>query len=55
LTDRIGSYEELEPYFPMWQAIPFKEGVIGIIAVEHDKTDINVPPITKGTDGRALR
>lgn len=55
LTDRIGSYEELEPYFPVWQAIPFEIGVIGIIAVEHDFTDVNVPPITKGTDGRALR
>ena len=55
LTDRIGSIEELEPYFPVWKAIPFNIGVIGIISVEHDKTDINVPPIKKGTDGRALR
>jgi len=55
LTDRIGSYEELEPYFPVWKAIPHESGIIGVVAVEHDALDKDVPPITKGTDGRALR
>lgn len=55
LTDRIGSYEELEPYFPVWRSIPFTNGLIGIIAVEHDAIDENVTRFTKGTDGRALR
>ena len=55
LTDRIGSFEELEPYFSVWKAIPFTSGIIGVIAVEHDELDETVPPITKRTDGRALR
>src|SRR5581483_1494040 len=35
LTDRIGNYEELQPYFSMWSALPAK-GYLGVIAVEHD-------------------
>ncbi|MBI5954441.1 MAG: restriction endonuclease [Chloroflexi bacterium] len=55
LTDRIGSYEELRPYFPMWRKVNIIDGLIGVIAIEQDDTDINVPPIGKGTDGRSLR
>jgi Restriction endonuclease BamHI len=54
LTDRIGNYEELEPYFDVWRAVNINEGFLEIFVVEHDAIDNNVPRITKGTDGRAL-
>ena len=54
LTDRIGNYEELEPYFPLWQSVPVEEGLLAVIAVEHDATSTEVPRIEKATDGRAL-
>ncbi|MHB9131124.1 MAG: hypothetical protein ACYDBB_08550 [Armatimonadota bacterium] len=54
LTDRVGNYEELSPYFSMWQALPVIEGVLAIIAIEHDGIRPDVPRIPKGTDGRAL-
>ena len=53
LTDRVGNYKEIEPYFPLWQSIPVKIGVLAVIAVEHDSVSQNVPRIPKGTDGRS--
>ena len=55
LTDRVGNFKELEPYFPLWRALNVKEGLLGIIAVEHDAVSKDVPRIKKGTDGRALQ
>lgn len=55
LTDRVGNFQELEPYFPLWRALKVKEGLLGIIAVEHDAVSLDVPRIEKGTDGRALQ
>ncbi|MBD2437503.1 restriction endonuclease [Nostoc sp. FACHB-110] len=54
LTDRIGNYEELEPYFDVWRAVRIEEGFLAIFVIEHDQVDSSVPKITKGTDGRAL-
>lgn len=54
LTDRVGNLAELEPYFDLWRATTWKEGVLAIIAVEHDSVSKKVPRIQKGTDGRAL-
>ncbi|GAB4369979.1 MAG: hypothetical protein Kow00121_10310 [Elainellaceae cyanobacterium] len=54
LTDRIGNYEELEPYFDVWRAVQLEEGFLAIFVIEHDQLDGSVPMITKGTDGRAL-
>jgi len=55
LTDRIGNFREIEPYFPMWRDVTVDEGVLAVIEVEHDGTSQDVPRILKGTDGRALR
>jgi hypothetical protein len=55
LTDRVGNYEELLPYFPVWKALSVSRGFMMVIAVEHDATSNEVPLIAKGTDGRALR
>ncbi len=54
LTDRIGNYRELEPYFPLWRAVQADNAFLGVIEVEHDGTSVKVPRIGKGTDGRAL-
>jgi hypothetical protein len=54
LTDRVGNYQELEPYLGFWRLIPCKSGVVEIVVVEHDRTSKRVPRIGKGTDGRAL-
>ncbi len=54
LTDRVGNYEELAPYFPLWSALPIEEGTLAVIAIEHDAVSKSVPRIPKGTDGRAL-
>lgn len=52
LTDRIGNFEELAPYFPVYTNLNIK-GVIGIISVSHDEIDDNAPKISKGFDGNA--
>lgn len=54
LTDRIGNYEELEPYFDVWRSVQLREGFLAIFVIEHDGIDDNVPTIRKGTDGRAM-
>jgi hypothetical protein len=54
LTDRVGNYRELTPYFPLWRSLPVARGFLAVIAVEHDRESLNVPHIPKGTDGRAL-
>ncbi|MBN2419999.1 MAG: hypothetical protein JXL81_11485 [Deltaproteobacteria bacterium] len=55
LTDRVGNYPEIEPYFPLWKALQVKEGILAVIAIEHDGVSKDVPRIPKGTDGRALQ
>jgi hypothetical protein len=37
-----------------WRSIPCTEGILEIVAIEHDATSIEVPRIPKGTSGRAL-
>lgn len=57
LTDRVGKFQEIAPYFPLWRflARAVKEGILIVISIEHDYLDAGVPLIWKGTDGRALR
>lgn len=54
LTDRIGNWDEIEPYTLLWRSLPCEEGVLEIIVIEHDATSTAVPRIPKGTSGRAL-
>jgi hypothetical protein len=54
LTDRVGNFEELQPYFPLWRCLQCSEGLLVIFAVEQDAVDKTVPRLLKGTDGRAL-
>jgi len=54
LTDRVGNFEEIAPYFTLWKEVPCQEGFLAVIAVEHDYANENVPRIPKMTNGRAL-
>ncbi len=55
LTDRIGNWNELQPYFRMYKALEIKEGVIGVISILHDAASLDVPIIPKGKDGNAKK
>ncbi len=55
LTDRVGNYAEIQPYFPVWRSLDVKKGVLAVIGIEHDSESIDVPIIRKGTDGRAIK
>ncbi|MBN2060224.1 MAG: hypothetical protein JW882_07390 [Deltaproteobacteria bacterium] len=55
LTDRVGNYPEIEPYFPLWKSLCIEEGLLAIIAIEHDGVSKDVQRIPKGTDGRAIQ
>lgn len=54
LTDRVGNFLELEPYFPLWRSIRVSEGFLAVLAIEHDGVSKDAPRIVKGTDGRAM-
>jgi len=55
LTDRIGNYEELSPYFQLYPKLTITEGVMGVFGVEHDRTSNKVLFIPKGKDGNAKK
>jgi hypothetical protein len=54
LTDRVGNFEEIEPYFDLWRSVVCADGILAVIAVEYDAVSNKVARIKKGTDGRAL-
>jgi hypothetical protein len=55
LTDRVGNIAEVEPYFPLWGALPIAKGILTVVVIEHDAVSRDVPRIPKGTDGRAMQ
>lgn len=55
LTDRVGNYEELEPYFPVYRSINIKNGVLLVIAVVYDDINKDAIVIPKGKDGNAKK
>ncbi|MGH2361335.1 MAG: hypothetical protein ACRDGM_12450, partial [bacterium] len=36
LTDRVGNIAELEPYFKLWASLPIENGLLAVMAIEHD-------------------
>jgi hypothetical protein len=56
LTDRISNYEELEPYFRVWERLAplWPELPLALIAIQHDRTSRRAPRIDKRTDGYNL-
>jgi hypothetical protein len=55
LTDRIGNYEELAPYFHLYPNLSIAEGVMSVFGVEHDRISTEVVLIPKGKDGNAKK
>jgi hypothetical protein len=55
LTDRVGNFEEIAPYFEFWSRYPVADGALRVYGVDYDQLDPSVPHIPKGRDGRALR
>ena len=51
LTDRIGNYAEIEPYFPVWRSLSIRDGVLAVVEIEYDSLSLDVLPIKKGTEG----
>ncbi len=54
LTDRIGNFDEIEPYIELWKSLNLNSGILIIIVIEQDEESTEVKRIPKGTDGRAL-
>lgn len=56
LTDRVGNFQELQPYLSLYRRWDGEPGFryLGIVTVEHDRLDPDAPFIPRGTDGRAL-
>jgi hypothetical protein len=55
LTDRIGNYEEIMPYLPLFKNLKIIEGVMGIMVIDYDGTSTDAPLIEKGKDGNAKK
>lgn len=61
LTDRVGNFQEIENYFRVWEDLSYafsarnQSAVIKVFEIEHDGLSDKIPPILKGTDGRARR
>ncbi|MDN3637968.1 hypothetical protein QWY82_04005 [Simiduia curdlanivorans] len=53
LTDRVGNFQELSPYFTMYKNLNLLQGYLAVYEIEHDNLDSSVPLIPKGTDGMA--
>lgn len=58
LTDRVGNFQELSPYFDIWRKANYhlNQGYLAVIKFEYDalSSDPNLR-IHKGTDGRASK
>jgi hypothetical protein len=53
LTDRVGNFDELLPYFDLWRSVDCDNGVLEVVVIEHDNESRRVSRIPKGTDGRS--
>lgn len=54
LTQRIGNYRELAPYFPVYRHLKAVQGLISVFAVTFDQTSSKAALIPKGMDGNSL-
>ncbi|MBI3885856.1 MAG: restriction endonuclease [Opitutae bacterium] len=55
LTQRIGNYKELAPYFPVYRHLKAMNGLLAVFAVSFDRTSSKVALIPKGMDGHSLQ
>jgi hypothetical protein len=51
LTDRIGNFEEISPYFGWFRSCEHVEGMLAVFAIQHDAESEDAPLIAKRTDG----
>lgn len=51
LTDRIGNFEELVPYFAWFRSCTHVQGLLAIFAIQQDNESEDAPLISKRTDG----
>lgn len=51
LTDRIGNFEEIAPYFPLFRTHTMSGGLLAVFAIQHDAESPTTPLIPKRTDG----
>ncbi|QLG50987.1 restriction endonuclease [Natrinema halophilum] len=56
-TDRIGNFQELCPYFMIYEALNerVENGVFEVVAFEQDAESTDVPKVPKGSDGMSDR
>lgn len=54
LTDRVGNFAELEPYFKVWRNLSVTSGYLAVMEIEPDTLDASASLIPKGSDGWAL-
>ena len=54
LTQRIGNYKELAPYFPVYRHLKAVDGLLAVFSVSYDQTSADVALIPKGMDGHSL-
>src|SRR5690606_35783156 len=54
LTDRVGNYEEIEPYFEIF-GHRLESGILGAYSIKHDDVSIDAKLIPKGQDGNAKK
>lgn len=55
LTQRIGNYREIAPYFPVYRHLKSIDGLLAVFAVSFDQTSGDVALIPKGMDGHSLQ
>lgn len=55
LTDRVGNYEEICPYFPLYNHLQISQGALVVFGVTYDRISPDVIIIPKGSDGNAFR
>jgi hypothetical protein len=55
LTQRIGNFRELAPYFPVYRNLRISGGVLAVFSVSYDRTSKTVALIPKGPDGNSLK
>lgn len=54
LTQRIGNYRELAPYFPLYRRLRDLKGLLAVFAISYDSTSDKSPLIPKGLDGNSM-
>lgn len=55
LTDRIGNFEELSPYFSLYSSLKIRRGHIEVFGVDYDAISKDVVLIPKGKDGNSKK